>query len=120
MSKLRLLLLRTLVVVTCSVPPVLLLGLMVSDLSAVAFAWLLPSLALTLVALVLLKWWPAWVTSTGVVSAWALTVLLVGGREAVGRLAAAPLQAACAIVALGAVAVLVARFASSESGGGRP
>jgi len=119
-SKLRLLLLRTLVVVTCSVPPVLLLGLVVSDLSAVAFAWLLPSFALTLVALVLLKWWPAWVTSAGVVSVWALAVLLVGGRGAVGRLADVPLQVACAMAALGAVAVLVARFASWESSGGRP
>ncbi|MEZ5117698.1 MAG: hypothetical protein R2737_15670 [Candidatus Nanopelagicales bacterium] len=117
-SKLRLLLLRTLVVVTCSVPPVLVLGLVVPELSAVAFAWLLPSLSLTLVALVLLRWWPAWVTSTGVFSAWALTVLVVGGRESASRLAALPLQAACAVVAIGAVAILVARFAPSEPGGG--
>jgi hypothetical protein len=110
-SKFRLLLLRTLVVAVCSIPPILALGFVLTGVSPVTFAWLLPSILLTTAALVLLRWWSAWRASIAVVAAWAAVVALAGRQDPVGRLADLPVQVAFAVLSLATLAVLVHGFA---------
>ena len=110
MSKFRLLLLRTLVVLALGIPTTLVLGLAVTGWSAAAFAWLLPCLALTLVALIVLRWLSAWRTSVGIAVMWISVVGVVGGRDGTGALSGLPLQGACALVALGALTILLSWF----------
>lgn len=108
-SKLRVALLRTGVAVLGALPLALLMGLVPNIETSVA-AWLLPSLALTMVTLVLLTWWRATV-AVGVVSVTWLVV--VGALRAGGELAliGGPVgQALAAAVLVLAAGVLVARL----------
>jgi anti-sigma factor RsiW len=110
LSKFRLLLLRTLVVLACGIPTTLFLGMAVTGWSTVAFAWLLPCLTLTLLALVLLRWWTAWVTSLVIASAWVAVLAVVGGRDGVDILVSPAAQVSCAVVSLAALSVLLSWF----------
>ena len=110
--KLRLGLTRATVALAVAVPAMVALGLVVPPLEAYAFLWLLPALALTTSALVLLTWLPPRVVGTVLGLAWLSFASCAGG---VGRLDL--VTAAIPQVVFGAVALLlVALFVAGTSG----
>jgi hypothetical protein len=79
-SKIRLGLLRVAAVAAASVPTVFLAGLAIPGIGTRAFVWLLPALALTLAALVLLTWFSSRATATAVAVSWLATVVAIEHR----------------------------------------
>jgi hypothetical protein len=117
-SKLRITLLRTAIVAAASIPPALLLGLVVPDLGPLAFAWLLPALAMTLVSLALLTWFNARVTATAVGVGWIILAMALAGPGPADLAWQPPMQLAYALIAVAACAVLVVRLDITGSRGG--
>jgi hypothetical protein len=116
-SKLRLALLRTLVALVWSVPPLLVIGLAVPGAGPTFVAWLLPALALTSLALVLLTWWSARATAGVLLLAWTLGCLAVGARDVTAGLVLPSTQVLALVVSAAAVAVLVRRLEPGDRGG---
>jgi hypothetical protein len=117
-SKLRLALVRATTALVVAVPTMVVFGTVVPVLEPLAFLWLLPALALTTSALVLLTWLPARVVGTVLGLAW---ILFAGGVGGVGRIdmitsAVPQVGFACAGVAL--VALLAVRTSSRRLLGG--
>ena len=73
-SKLRIALLRTALAVVVALPVVVLMGVIVPELAGQQGGWLLPSLALTVVALALLTWFTAPVTVGVLATCWVAVV----------------------------------------------
>ena len=117
-SKLRLALLRTAAALAVALPVTMAIGLLVPQLEALAFAWLLPGLVLTTSALVLLTWTAPWTAATVVGGAW---LLFSGGAGWAGRLdlvtAAAP-QVLFAVATAALAAALVGRTSGWTLRGG--
>jgi hypothetical protein len=82
LSKLRIALLRACVALAAAVPVTLAVGILLPGLGGLAFAWLLPSLALTLVALLLLTWLTAPIATATVAGGWVAGVLAIAGDQA--------------------------------------
>jgi hypothetical protein len=117
-SKLRIALLRTFVAVLFALPGVLVLGLLLPFVGGEAFAWLLPSLALTLLVLNLLTWLAASVAAGLVAGAWLLFVALLRAEDQLSMASVAVAQLAFAALAIVAFAVLVVRILSFRAPGG--
>jgi hypothetical protein len=116
-SKVRLALLRTLAVVTTTVPLVVVMGA-IAGLGWMSVAWLGPAFGLTLTALVGLTWWPPAVTSTSISAIWAAVVAFMFMRH--DLTAAIHFQAQICYLALAAVtaAGLAARIRAAHTPGG--
>ncbi|TCC44971.1 hypothetical protein E0H75_31090 [Kribbella capetownensis] len=117
-SKLRIALLRTATVVAIALPVVLLAGLALPFVGADAFAWLLPSLTLTLLALTLLTWWTASVTAWVVAVLWLTVVGILRSAQQLSAVDTPFAQLAFAVAALLALAALAIRLTTHHAPGG--
>lgn len=117
-NKLRIALLRTVAAVSVALPLVLVVGLVLPGIGIQAFAWLLPSLALTLLALNLLTWLNASTTAGVITILWLGFVLALRAGDAVSAAASPEMQLAFTAGALVAAAVLVLRLTSHHAPGG--
>jgi hypothetical protein len=117
-SKLRLCLGRATAALAVAVPTMVALGLLVPVLEPLAFLWLLPALALTASALVLLTWMPVRVVGSVLGLAWATFALVVGGVGRLDLVTTAIPQAVFACAAVGLVALLAIRTSSRQLLGG--
>jgi hypothetical protein len=117
-NKLRIALLRTVAAVSVALPLVLVVGLILPGIGMQAFAWLLPSLALTLLALNLLTWLNASTTAGVITILWLCFVLSLRAGGAVSAAASPGVQLAFTAAALVAAAVLALRLTSHHAPGG--
>ncbi|MEI8408870.1 MULTISPECIES: zf-HC2 domain-containing protein [unclassified Kribbella] len=117
-SKVRIALLRTASAVAVALPVVLLAGLVLPFVGADAFAWLLPSLTLTLLALTLLTWWTAPVTAWVVAGLWLTAVGTLRSMDQLSAVDTPFAQLAFAVAALLALAALAIRLTSHHAPGG--
>lgn len=117
-NKLRIALLRTVAAVSVALPLVLVVGLILPGIGMQAFAWLLPSLVLTLLALNLLTWLNASTTAGVITIMWLGFVLALRAGDAVSAAASPALQLAFAAGAMVAAAVLVLRLTTHHAPGG--
>jgi hypothetical protein len=117
-SKLRLVLLRTTATLAVAVPSTLAIGLGLPGLEAIAFAWLLPALALTLTALMAMTWLAPWPASAVVAAGWALAVWTADTAGTVGALSSSTTQLAMSTVAVLMSAALVLRSTTHRIAGG--
>jgi hypothetical protein len=117
-SKARLALLRALAVVLAGVPLALAVGVAVPGIAWLAFAWLLPALALTLVTLVAMTWWAP--ESAGVVTAiaWVAVIGTAQVHHGAAQAVSADLQLVYALVAVVAAVSLGARIRTAHTPGG--
>ncbi len=116
-SKLRLALLRTLVALVGSVPPLLVVGLAVTGGALDLLVWVLPALALTLLALVLLTWWSARTTAGVLVAGWTTLCAAAGAGDAATAIGHPSTQAVALLVSAVAAVVLVRRLEPGILGG---
>lgn len=119
-SKLRIALLRTALAVAAALPVVVLMSTVVPGLDGQRGAWLLPSLALTVLALVLLTSWTAPVTVGVLSSGWILLVAVWAERGSLDTVATTGVQIAFAIATLLAASVLAGQLTYVRVPGGRP
>jgi hypothetical protein len=117
-SKLRIALLRTAFAVAVALPVVLIGGLVLPFVGADAFAWLLPALTLTLLALTLLTWWNAAAAAGTVATVWLLVVGMLRAADQVSAVDTLVAQLAFAAAALLALAVLTIRLTRYHAPGG--
>jgi hypothetical protein len=117
-SKIRIALLRTAFAVAVALPVVLVVGLLLPFVGAEAFAWLLPALLLTLLALTLLTWWTAVAAGGTVAALWLLVVGLLRAADQLTAIDTPVAQLAFAVAALLALAVLTVRLTSYHAPGG--
>jgi hypothetical protein len=93
-SHARLVLLRALTVAVCSVPAAVAIGLAVPGISTLAFGWLLPSIALTLLALIGLTRWHPEPVGLGVAALWIAVIAYAGAGHGVTQAVGASWQPA--------------------------
>ncbi len=109
-SKLRVALLRTALAVAAALPVVVLMGVLVPGLEGQRGAWLLPSLTLTVVALVLLTWLAAPLTIGVLATSWVLLVTAWTTRASLDTVTSVAVQGAFLALALVAALTLVWRL----------
>lgn len=117
-DKVRLAVLRTVATLAVAIPATLAVGLAVPGLANLAFVWLLPSLALTWLALVLHTWLSSWTAAGVTAGCWAAAVVVVARTGEVTDLSVSAVQVACLAVAVGMAAVFVLRSSSFRLLGG--
>jgi hypothetical protein len=105
-SKLRLALLRTSAALTAAIPLTVAVALIVPAVRGYFAAWLLPGLALTVAALILLTWLTAWVACAVAGAAWIAATSVVAGSGGIDAIATTAGQLCFAV----AVVVLAALF----------
>lgn len=117
-SKLRLALLRATTALAVALPVTALIGLVITPVQELTFAWLLPGLALTCTALVGLTWLQPWAVGVGLSAAWAGFVALMSRMGHLELLTGPGAQASLAATAALLAAVFVARLTSWRLMGG--
>jgi len=118
-SAARLALLRTAAVCATSIPLVVAAGAAVPPIGWLAFAWLLPALALTLLTLAAMTWLSPVASGVAAALLWLAAVGAAWAAREPGAVVAAPLLAAQAGVALAAAACLAVRLTSAHAPGGK-
>lgn len=118
-SKLRVALLRTVLAVVAALPVVVLMGALVPGLEGQRGAWLLPALALTLAALVLLTWLRAPMTLGLLSACWVAVVAAWATQASLETVTTVPAQAGFAAIVVLAGLVLVVRLTDVRLTGGR-
>lgn len=116
--KARLGLLRTAAVAITSVPLSIAIGLAVPNIEWLAFAWLLPAIALTLVALVAMTWWAAEPVGIAVSGAWAAVIAAAYERHELVGVVGIQSQLVYLVLAALAAGVLTLRLAAARTPGG--
>ena len=117
-DKVRLAVLRTVATLAVAIPATLAVGLAVPGLANLAFVWLLPSLALTSLALVLDTWLSSWTAAVLTAACWVAVVVAAARSGEFAALSASAVQVACLAVAVGMAAVFVLRSSSFRLLGG--
>lgn len=117
-SKLRLALLRATATLTVAVPATLAVGLVVPGMQHLAFAWLMPSLGLTIGVLVLLTWLEAPYAGALVGVSWVVLVVVLRSGRDVLVLISPSAQLACVALALLLAAMLLLRTSTLRLQGG--
>jgi hypothetical protein len=117
-SKLRLALVRATTALLVAVPTMVVLGSVVPVLEPLAFVWLLPALALTASALVLLTWMTTRVVGAVVGSLWLGFACVTGGAGHLDLVTAEIPQLVFAGAGVALVAVLALRTSSRRLLGG--
>jgi hypothetical protein len=117
-SKLRLVLLRTTAALVVALPATLAVGLLIPGLANLAFLGLLPGLAMSLSALLLIGWLTPWSAAGVVGGAWAIGCAVLQRSDDVTVLAGAGAQAAFAgAIAVVAVLLILRTTTLSARGG---
>jgi hypothetical protein len=119
-SKLRVALLRTALAVAAALPVVVVMGLLVPGLESQRAAWLVPSLTLTVIALVLLTWLTAPGAVGVLVTAWVVVVATWSTGATLDSVTSVGVQSSFAAVAFLAAALLVWRLADARLSAIRP
>ena len=119
-SKLRVALLRTALAVAAALPVVVVMGLLVPGLESQRAAWLVPSLTLTVIALVLLTWLTAPGAVGVLVTAWVVVVGAWASGASLDSVTSVGVQSSFAAVAFLAAALLVWRLADARLSAIRP
>lgn len=117
-SKLRLSLIRATTALAVAVPVMLALGLLVPGLEPLAFVWLLPALALTTSALVLLTWLDPRVVGGVLALAWTSFAGVAGGVGRIDLITSSVPQSVFACTGVALIAVLAVRTSSRSLLGG--
>jgi hypothetical protein len=117
-SKARLALLRAVAVVLAGVPLALAVGVAVPGIAWLAFAWLLPALALTLITLVAMTWWAPEAAGTVTAIAWVAVIAIARVHHGAVQAVSADLQLAYALVAMLAALALALRIRTAHTPGG--
>jgi hypothetical protein len=117
-SKARLALLRAVAVVLAGVPIALAVGVAVPGIAWLAFAWLLPALALMLVTLVAMTWWAPEPAGTVTAIAWIAVLVIARVHHGATQAVSADLQLAYALVAVLAALALALRIRTAHTPGG--
>lgn len=118
-SKLRLALLRATATLAVAVPVTLAIGLVVPNMQDLAFAWLLPSLGLSIGVLVLLTWLEAPLAGAVVAGSWVAVIVVLRSGWDVVVLASMSAQLGCVVLALFLAAILVVRTSTLRLQGGQ-
>ena len=118
-SKLRLALLRATATLAVAVPATLAIGLVVPGMQDLAFAWLLPSLGLTIGVLVLLTWLEAPSAGAIVAGSWFALVFVLRSGWDVRVLTSPAAQITCLALALLLGSMLLVRTSSLRLQGGQ-
>jgi hypothetical protein len=117
-SKARLALLRTLAVVITSVPLSIAIGAVIPGIAWLAFAWLLPALALTLVTLAGMTWWRPEPVGVVVALAWAALVATARAQHDIAGAVGIQQQIVYLAVAALAAVALALRLGAAHTPGG--
>lgn len=117
-SKARLALLRTAAVCAVSVPVVIVCGALVPPIGWLAFAWLVPALALTLLALAAMTWWSPQAAGAAAGGLWLACIVAAHARGDVAAAVGPGALVAAATVAVVAAACLAARLMTAHAPGG--
>jgi hypothetical protein len=117
-SKARLALLRTVAVVITSVPLAVAVGVGIPGIAWLAFAWLLPALALTLATLVGMTWWKPEPVGIVVALAWVAVITVARSRDDVAAAVGFELQIVYLAVAALAAVALAFRIGAARTPGG--
>jgi hypothetical protein len=117
-SSARLALLRTATVVVTSVPFAVAIGAAVPGIAWLAFAWLLPALALTVATLLAMTWWRP--ETAGAISscAWIATLAIATRHHRVADVLQAQSQLVFLAIAALAAAALALRLSAARTPGG--
>jgi hypothetical protein len=117
-STLRLVLLRVTAALVVALPATTAISLLVPNLQALAFSWLLPGLALTTTALVLVTRFAPWLAGTALCMTWASGVAVVSGAGQLEVVVSTAAQAAFAgLTAIMALALVARTTTWSHSDG---
>lgn len=117
-SKIRLAMLRTAAALVVALPATTAVGLGLPGLDALAFAWLLPALALTSTTLLLLTWLSPWAAAMLAGSGWVVVVVTATGASGVGVLTDVTAQVSFLALGLLMIAAFVLRSTSYRLLGG--
>ena len=117
-DKVRLAVLRTVATLAVALPVTTAVGLAVPGLADLAFVWLLPSLALTSLALVLHTWLKSWTAAGLSAGGWLAVVVAMARVGQFAALSAFGVQAVCLALAVGLAGVFVLRSSSFRLLGG--
>lgn len=118
-SKLRLALLRVTAALAVAVPLTTAIGLLVPNLQALAFSWLLPGLALTTAALTLLTRLAPWLVGATLALTWVGVVAVASNAGRVELISSTGPQVALAAASAALALVLLARTTPWTPSGGR-
>jgi hypothetical protein len=116
--KARLALVRTAAVLVWSMPLSLAFGLAVPEIGTLAFGWLLPSLALVLIALAAMTWWAPEPVGAAISAGWLAVVGAAYARHAVTAAVGPEAQLIALVVAAVAAVVLTLRLGAARTPGG--
>ncbi len=117
-SAARLALLRTAAVCVTSVPAVVVLGLAVPAIGPLAFAWLVPAIALTLLCLVAMTWVGPAMAGAGAAVLWLAVIVAARAGDDVPAAVAPRLLVVHLAAAAAAAVVLAVRLRSAHAPGG--
>ena len=117
-AKARLTLLRTVAVVITSVPLSMAIGLAIPGIAWLAFAWLLPALALTLLTLVGMTWWKPEPVGVAVALVWVAVIATARAGDDVAGAVGFELQVVYLVVAALAAIALALRLGAAHTPGG--
>lgn len=118
-SRIRLALLRTAAGLTLAVPVTFLIGVLIPGLSGLMFAWLLPSLGLTVAGLVLLTWLTPSVVAGVLALGWITVALALGRADRVEALLSPTSQAGFVAITAVLAALFAIRTTTRTKGAGR-
>jgi hypothetical protein len=116
--KARLALLRTVAVVITSIPLSIAVGIAVPGIEWLAFAWLLPALALTLITLLAMTWWEPEPVGFAVASAWIAVLAVAHSSNDVAAAVRLNLQLVYLAIAVLAAVALALRIGAARTPGG--
>jgi anti-sigma factor RsiW len=117
-AKARLALLRTIAVVITAVPLSMIVGGIVPGIAWLAFAWLLPALALTLGTLLAMTWWDPEPAGVMAAACWIAVIATAYASRDVAAIVQPAVQLVYVTIAAVAAAGLAARIAAARPPGG--
>jgi hypothetical protein len=117
-DKVRLAVLRTVATLAVALPVTSAVGLAVPGLADLAFVWLLPSLALTSLALVLHTWLQSWTAAAVSAGSWLVVVVATARTGQFATLSTLGVQAICLALTVALAGVFVVRSSSFRLLGG--
>lgn len=117
-AKARLALLRTVAVVITSVPLSIAIGVAIPGIAWLAFAWLVPALALTLITLVGMTWWKPEPVGVAVALVWLAVITIARSNHDIAGAVGIEQQVVYLVVAALAAVVLALRLGAAHTPGG--